>query len=208
MELLLATNNQFKQKEMLWHLEGLEGINLHYMSDLAEPIEVVEDGKTLLENAEKKAREISEQTDWYVLTSDAGVDIPGLGERWDMTRPKRIVGEHKDDLGKLKTLLEIMEGLSSTDRACKFHIALALGLKGQVVWSKEVEAEDGVIVETFDDRPISPNTWMARAWYYPEVGKTDEDLTPDQRSKMRQQHQSDMKQDLQLKIKALISSES
>lgn len=206
MELLLATNNSFKQKEMLWHLEGLEGINLHYMSELAEPIEVVEDGKTLLANAEKKAQEISEQTDWYVLTSDAGVDIPGLGERWDMTRPKRIVGEDKNDLDKLKTLLEMMENLKGDQRKCKFHFALALGLKGQVLWSKELSAEEGVIVEKFDDRPINPNTWMARAWWYPDVGKTDEDLTPEERSAMRQRYQSDMKQDLQFKIKALISS--
>lgn len=205
MDLLLATNNQFKQKEMLWHLDDLEGINLHYMSEI-DPIEVVEDGKTLLENAEKKAREISEKTDWYVLTSDAGVDIPGLKEKWDMIRPKRIVGEHKNDLEKLKTLLEMMEGLTGSERACKFHLALAVGHKGQVLWSKEVEAEDGVIVETFDDRPINLNTWMARAWWYPEVGKTDEDLTPEQRAAVRQRHQQGMKDDFQSQIKALISS--
>lgn len=205
MELLLATNNQFKQKEILWHLDDLEGINLHYMSEI-DPIEVVEDGKTLLENAEKKAREISEKTDWYVLTSDAGVDIPGLKEKWDMTRPRRIVGEHKNDLEKLKTLLEMMEGLTGPERNCKFHLALAVGKRGEVLWSKEVEAEDGVIVEKYDDRPINPNTWMARAWYYPEIGKTDEDLTPEQRAAIRQRYQQGMKDGFQSEIKALISS--
>lgn len=203
MELLIGTNNKFKQKEMLWHLEGLEDVNFHFLSELEEKIDVEEDGKTLLQNAEKKAREISQHADWYVLTSDAGVDIPGLKEKWEMTKPQRIVGHDRHDLEKLETLIGMMKGLKGDERFCQFHFALALAHNGEIIWSEEVPGESGVIVEDYPKGPIAEHTWMARAWFYPELGRTDEELSPEERAEIRQQHQSAMKQDLQNKIRSL-----
>ncbi len=203
MDILIGTKNQFKFKEMLWHLEGLENITIHTMDELQMDINVEEDGKTLKENAEKKALEISQHTDWLVFTSDAGVDIPGLGEKWDMTRPKRIVGEHKSDKEKIDTLLEMMRALKGDQRASFYHIALALAKNGKLLWSQEIAGESGMIVEEDHTENIEANSWMAVVWNYPELGKTDYQLTPGERTKIRHKYQLILKQELQSALRSL-----
>ena len=200
MDILIGTKNNFKVKEMLWHLEGLEGITIHTMDELPDDINVEEDGKTLKENAEKKAREISQQTDWLVFTSDAGVALPGLGDIWDMTRPKRTVGEQSTERERVDNLLKIMEGLKGDDRKCVYHVAFALAKKGELIWSEEIEGESGMIVEEDHTENITPNAWMAVVWYYPKLGKTDYQLTPEERTKIRHQYQKPLKDALQQQI--------
>ena len=62
----------------------IEGFRVGKDSDIN--IEVEEDGLSLSENAQQKAVEISKYTNMYVLASDGGVDIPSLGDKWDILR--------------------------------------------------------------------------------------------------------------------------
>lgn len=171
---------------MLWVIGDVPHITVHYLDELPVTLNVEEDQQTLLKNAEKKAREISRLTDWYVLTSDGGVDIPGLKDKWDILRNQRIVGEDKTDKEKVSVLLSLMVGLTGEERACEHHFAVALAHSGEVIWSQEEVCETGVISEDPIDGEIPPYRWMGSLWYYPQFGKRELFLTDQEKEIVRE----------------------
>ena len=100
MDILIGTKNQYKATETAFLLGHPRGVTIHFWEELDQDVKIAEDQPTLIKNAEKKAIEISKLTDWYVLASDGGVDIPGLGPKWDILRNQRTVGEDKTDIEK------------------------------------------------------------------------------------------------------------
>ena len=98
MNILIGTKNPYKAGVMEYMLSDIDDVKIHFLKDSNINIEIEEDGPSLIENAKKKAREISKYTDWYVLTSDGCVDIASLGSKWDILRNHRIVGHENDDI--------------------------------------------------------------------------------------------------------------
>lgn len=86
MDILIGTKNPYKSAEMVSFFKGLKNIKIHYLDELKENIKVNEDQNSLKGNAIKKATEISNHTDYFVLTSDGGVNIPGLENKWDLLK--------------------------------------------------------------------------------------------------------------------------
>lgn len=82
MDVLIGTKNKYKATEMVSLLGKVTNLKIHFLDELNLNIKIEEDQKTLRKNAEKKATGISKLTDYYVITSDGGVDIPGLGGKW------------------------------------------------------------------------------------------------------------------------------
>lgn len=187
MELLIATKNKFKIAEMMWYLEGVKGVNIHYLEELGCDPKVEEDCQTLLDNAEKKARKISELTEWFVLCSDRGVDIPGLKDRWDILRNQRIIGEGKNDREKVDTLLDLMEGLKGQERMAEDHFALALAQGGRILWSGQVVADQAYIAEEVGVEDIPQSTWMGFLLYYPKFKKRYTQLNLEEKEEVRSQ---------------------
>lgn len=185
MDILIGTRNKFKISEMLWYLDGIPNLTIHFLEELEKRVNVEEDGKTLEENAQKKALALSKLTDWAVFTSDAGVDIPGLGEKWDKRKPQRMVGEHKTDREKVETLIKLMEGLKGERRICQYLIALALARQGKLLWSDSAVCDQGVILENPSLEGIGESMWMSRVWFYPERNKTYEQLNPEEKAQVR-----------------------
>lgn len=206
MDLLIGTKNHFKIEEMMWYLKGIPGTVIHQMEEINQLIQVEENGKSLLENAQKKAREISKHTNWYVFASDAGVDIPGLGNKWDILRNQRIIGEEKNDSEKVAALIQLMKDLKGEERKCEWHIALALAKSGEVFWSTEKVCGSGYILENSPDGYIPPSTWVGHVWYYPDLGKTHNQLTEEEKN--RKDLQLPMKEDLQRTIRKILDSSS
>ncbi len=76
-DVVFATNNEGKLKRMQWLFEeaGLQ-ITLKRPKDIGiEDFDVVENGRTLEENVEKKARAVADKTDLPVLADDSGFYI-------------------------------------------------------------------------------------------------------------------------------------
>ena len=160
MNLLIGTRNQYKATEMVSFLEGLKNIKIHYLDEIVEKIIVEENQDTLEANARKKALEISKYTDWYVLSSDGGVDIPGLGNKWDIMKNQRTVGETKTDKEKVDFLISLMSGLKGEDRKCTYRLALALAKNGNPLWTFEDVTDVGYIIEKQQNTDIPPYRWM------------------------------------------------
>jgi len=68
--------------------------------------------------------------DWYVLASDGGVDIPGLGKKWDILRNQRIVGENNTDLKKAEKLLDLMKDLKG-EKKSRLSFSAGFSQKGK-----------------------------------------------------------------------------
>lgn len=172
MNILIGTKNPYKVSVMEYMLDGIGDVKVHLLKDFDINVEVEEDGISLVENAQKKALEISKHTNMYVLTSDGGVDIPSLGDRWDLLRNQRIVGHDNDDLTKAMKVLDLMKDIKGDGRKVEYHLALALAKEGKILGTLEEITDRGYIVEVLPEGNISSGMWMGHIWYYPKFGKT------------------------------------
>ncbi len=75
--------------------------------------------KALTENAQKKAIEISKHIQICMHSTDGGVDIRCLGDKWDILRNQRIVGHDNTDESSRNFLL--MNGLKGEQRKVEYH---------------------------------------------------------------------------------------
>ena len=187
MDILIGTKNQYKATEIVSFLERSPYLKIHFLDKLNLDVKVEEDQKTLKKNAEKKAIEISKLTDFYVLASDGGVDIPGLGEKWNILRNQRIVGEDKTDVEKAENLLSLMKGLKGEKRKASYHLALALAKKSRLIWSTEQISDNGFISQELPNRNIPLYRWMGHLWYYPQYKKVFNKLSEEEKSEVRKQ---------------------
>ncbi len=127
MKLVLATRNQGKVRELTDMLcseagskQQIEVISLENYPDAPE---VVEDGKTYMENAVKKASIIAEYTSHLTLADDAGLEVDALGGAPGI-HSKRWAGEDATDDIRIAKLLQALEG--GTNRQARFIAAIAV----------------------------------------------------------------------------------
>ena len=147
MKLVLATRNQGKVRELTEMLRShqsqavcaspdpsLVGNRGPRIDDPYEVIslsaypdapEVIEDGKTYMENAAKKASVIAEYTGYLTLADDAGLEVDALKGAPGINS-KRWAGEDATDAIRIAKLLQALEGV--TDRRARFIAAIAVVL--------------------------------------------------------------------------------
>ena len=79
MEVFFATTNAGKLRELRRMVEGLP-VRVLSPEDLGRPLpEVVEDGRTFRENAEKKATAYARFSGAHALADDSGLCVDALG---------------------------------------------------------------------------------------------------------------------------------
>ena len=203
MDILIGTKNPFKTEEMISLLDDLKNIKIHYLDEIKNKPIIEEDQTSLKGNAEKKAIEISKHTNYFVLTSDGGVDIPGLGKKWDVMKNQRIVGENKTDREKVTILINLMMGLKGKDRKCTYYLGLALAKQGKLIWSFEDVYDSGYIVEKPSESEIPMGRWMGFVWLYPKYQKVFTELNGKELEEIRKQGDR-IKENLQKNIKSTL----
>jgi len=202
-DILIGTKNQYKATEMVFFLGNLPGVNIHSWEEADLEIKIKENQSTLKKNAEKKAIEISKLTDWYVLASDGGFNVPGLEKKWGRLRNQRIVGEDKTDVEKAEKLLDLMKGLKGEKRKVSNRLALALAKKGKLIWSTEQISDRGYISEELPDREIPAYSWVGHLWYYPQHKKVFNKLSNEEKNEVRKQG-AGIKRSLRKAIKGIL----
>jgi len=202
MDILIGTRNPYKSAEMVNFIENLKDIKIHYLDEIKKNIKIEEDQNSLKGNANKKAIEISKYCDYLVLASDGGVDISGLGEKWNILKNQRTVGENKNDREKVNILIGLMARLEREDRKCTYHLALALAKQGQLIWSFEDIYDQGYIVEKPANKKIPIGKWMGFIWFYPQFQKVFTELNKKEVKEVRKQGNR-IKENLQQKLKSI-----
>ena len=122
MKLIIASNNSHKIGEIKKILSD-KFDEILSLREAGIDHETVEDGTTFMENALKKAREISEISGECALADDSGICVDALGGAPGIFSA-RFAGEHGNDEKNNELLLEKLRGV--TDRSAHYTAAIAL----------------------------------------------------------------------------------
>jgi XTP/dITP diphosphohydrolase len=121
---VLASRNPGKIREIQAMLADL-GIRLFSLNDYPEIPEIVEDGKSFLENALKKGRAVAEATGEIVLADDSGLEVDALRGAPGIYSA-RYAGNDADDLQNNRKLLHDLKGVPAANRGAAFRCILVL----------------------------------------------------------------------------------
>jgi XTP/dITP diphosphohydrolase len=178
--ILLATGNPAKQQTLRWLLEGLP-LSPVTPRELGLDLAPEEEGETHEAIAHLKAREWSQAASMLAIASDGGLVIPALGERWESRFTHRFAGPAADDAERLRRLLELMQPYQGQQREASWVEALAIADRGRALASWELQGSTGVIAESPHDSPHVPGFWVFSVWRFPQLGKTYNQLSPQEK---------------------------
>lgn len=176
MKLIIASNNQHKLVEIK---EILGDFFSEIVSAWEAGIEheTVEDGTTFLENALKKAREMTEISGCAALADDSGICVDALGGAPGIYSA-RFSGVHGDDAANNRLLLEKMEGVA--DRKAHYTCAIALTYPD----GREVTAEGYFYGEIGYEEKGQYGFGYDPLFYLPEYGCTSAQILPEEKNKI------------------------
>jgi XTP/dITP diphosphohydrolase len=146
MELLLATRNQHKTRELRQLLgKDFEVIDLSAFPEISMPNET---GSTFAENATLKALTVSKHRDLQnhlVIADDSGLEVDALDGAPGIYSA-RYAGEYAGDATNIEKLLRELTGVQ--DRSACFRCVIALTRTGKVLGTYE-----GMVKGTIVDLP-------------------------------------------------------
>lgn len=124
MELLLATGNEGKTREIKQMLKGL-GLKIILLKDFPHLPKLNEEGTTCRENAIYKAKTICELTGKLTLADDSGLEVAAL-EGKPGVYSAHFAGKGASDEENNYHLLELLGELSLPQRKARFRCIMAL----------------------------------------------------------------------------------
>ena len=127
MKIILASGNKGKIKEIKAYCGKSEVVAY---SDLMEPFEIVEDGKTFQENALIKAQTIydklkDKEKNFAVLADDSGITVPALGNIPGIFSA-RYAGEEATDKDNLYKLIDALKEKNISKTPAYYTAAMAI----------------------------------------------------------------------------------
>ena len=126
MEIVLATNNFDKVKEIKHILRGLK-IKILTLKNFPRLPEVKENGKTLRENAIKKATKVALQTRRIALADDSGLEVKALKGKPGVYS-SRFAGENCTYTDNNRKLLRLMKNILFLKRQARFICVIAIAM--------------------------------------------------------------------------------
>lgn len=177
---LLGTTNTAKQRTLRWLLEGLP-FSPVTPQELGLDAVPEEEGDTHEAIARAKSRHWSLAGGMLAVASDGGLKLPALGSRWESRYTHRFAGPEADDVERLRRLLELMRPFHGSEREASWVEAVAVADRGRVLVSWELKGATGVVAEAVGAGPHVPGFWAFSAWYFPQLGKGYNQLSPEER---------------------------
>ena len=177
MKIVIATHNQDKLKEIQREIDGFKW-EVVSLSAFPEILEIVEDGKTLVENALIKAREVFKKTGLPTISDDTGLEVDAL-DGAPGVYTARYAGEDCSYEDNVNKMLKDMHKVPMPNRTAMFKTVMVfkdeneeLIVEGVVkgIISRETRGEDG-----FGYDPI---------FYVPENNKTFAEMTMSEKNKI------------------------
>ena len=143
--LILGTRSPDKVREIRQMLDGLdlevEDLGIHPSAP-----EVDEDQPTFRGNAEKKALELAQALDAWVLADDSGLEVDALGGEPGV-RSHRWAGEACDDRANNLKLAESIRAVPEAKRTARYRCVLALASPEKVETVAEGACEGTILPE-------------------------------------------------------------
>ncbi len=124
MNLVLATNNDDKIKEIKYLLEDLP-VTIFSRDDFLEFPDVEETGQTLKENALLKAKTIAEFCDMPALADDTGLEVDALDGAPGIYSA-RYAGDNVSYADNVNKLIKEMKDVPKEKRTARFRCVIAI----------------------------------------------------------------------------------
>ncbi|MBN1471334.1 MAG: XTP/dITP diphosphatase [Syntrophaceae bacterium] len=184
MKIVFASGNEGKVKEIKEMLADMR-IELVSLKDYRGAPEIVEDGKTFLENALKKAQIISEFTGETVLADDSGLQVDELGGEPGIYSA-RYAGEKATDDDNINLLLARLKDIPPEKRKASFCCALVLYGKDGTYDCFESKWP-GMII---DERRGNNGFGYDPVFWVPQLNKTAAELPPEIKNRVSHRGQA------------------
>ncbi len=202
MELVLATGNREKQREIIALLRGL-AVTVRTLDEFPSAPAVIEDGATCRANARKKADEIARWTGALTLADDTGLEVEALGGRPGV-RAARYAGERATYADNCRKLLDELKGVPAERRGARFLTVVAIADP-----TASVELMEGVLHGWIaEDCSGGHGFGYDPVFVVPAMGKTLAELSLDQKNQISHRGQAlvKAKASLQQRLERLITS--
>ena len=176
MKLIIASNNAHKLTEMKSILAPFFD-DVQSMREAGIEHETVEDGKTFMENAVKKARELAEISGCCAIADDSGLCVDAL-DGGPGVYSARYSGVHGDDKANNAKLLRELDGVEA--RGAHYTCAIAL------VWpdGRLLTAEDYLYGEIAHDERGSNGFGYDPLFLLPEQGLRTAEISPEEKNRI------------------------
>jgi XTP/dITP diphosphohydrolase len=184
LKIIFASRNEGKVKEIKNMLEGID-IELVSLNKYKNVPEIVEDGKSFLQNALKKAKKVSEITGEFVLADDSGLQVDALGGEPGI-HSARYAGDQASDEENNNKLLAKLKDIPSEKRDAFFCCVLVIYKPDSSYYSFEGKWR-GIII---DERCGSNGFGYDPIFYVPELKKTAAELPPEIKNKVSHRGQA------------------
>ena len=176
MKLILASNNAHKLTEMKAILAPYFA-EIVSMGEAGIEHETVEDGKTFMENAVKKAKELAELSGCCAIADDSGLCVDALAGGPGVFSA-RFAGVHGDDKANNALLLKELEG--EHDRGAHYTCAIALAWPD----GRLLTAEDYLYGEIAYDERGTNGFGYDPLFLLKELGLRTAELTPEEKNRI------------------------
>lgn len=176
MKLIIASNNAHKLTEMKAILAPFFD-DVQSMREAGIEHETVEDGKTFMENAVKKARELAEISGCCAIADDSGLCVDALGGAPGVYSA-RYSGVHGDDKANNRKLLKELEG--TNDRGAHYTCAIALAWPD----GRLLTAEDYLYGEIAHDERGSNGFGYDPLFLLPERSLRTAEISPEEKNRI------------------------
>lgn len=174
-ELIIATTNNGKMKEMRTLLAPLNIEVKSILDEFNENIEIEENGKTFKENALIKAQTIADRTGKVTLADDSGLVIDALDGRPGV-ESARFLGHDTSYTIKNNHILELMK--NKQDRSARFVCAIAIVIPNEKPILFEETFEGEIAKEILGENGFGYDP----IFYFPPLGKTSAEMSMEEKN--------------------------
>ncbi len=178
MRLLIATNNTGKLIEVRALLAGLP-VELITPAQAGVDLDVVEDGTTYAENAQKKAIAYALRTELVSLADDSGLEVDALGGAPGLYSARYVPKPGATDADRRAYLLQNLRGKPRPWTA-RFRAAIAIAVPRGSMQVLEGECPGEIIPEERGSRGFGYDP----IFFIPELGRTMAELDLEEKNRV------------------------
>ena len=147
--LLYATNNNSKVYNMRRRLENIP-IEIITPKDLGIKVNVIEDGKTAVENAIKKAQAYYEETKILTIAGDSGLFIDGIpSDKQPGLFVRRVNGKVLSDDEMIEYYTELIESISG--KSTGYYVTGLALITEQGLFTTEISEDKFILSSTISN---------------------------------------------------------
>lgn len=184
MQLIMATGNQNKVREIREMLEGSD-LTVLSLKDIAIDAQIDENGATFEENAVIKAEAIRDLTGQMVLADDSGLMIDAM-DGAPGVHSSRFMGEDTPYVIKNQAILDALKDVPEEARGARFVCAMALAFPAAADGTcPETKVFCGVFEGKIADEPAGENGFgYDPIFFVPSENMTSAEMTPEAKNAM------------------------